>query len=110
MRRRTAIAWLTAAVAGLVLVGTSVSAAEAPAASGMELYNAKCAMCHGKDGVAKPMAKPSANLNDAAWQKGMSVDAIATVTAEGKNKMPKFADKLTPEQVKAVAEYVLTLK
>ena len=76
----------------------------------MELYNRKCAMCHGKDGVAKKMAEGSANLNDPEWQKTTSVEAVATVTAEGKGKMPKYQDKLSEEEIKAISAYILTLK
>ena len=77
---------------------------------GMTLYNKKCAMCHGKDGVAKKMAEGSANLNDPEWQKSTSVEAINKVTAEGKGKMPKYQDKLSEEEITAISEYVLTLK
>jgi mono/diheme cytochrome c family protein len=80
--------------------------AEGP--DGKALYDAKCAACHGKDGVAKSMAKGSANFNDQAWQKANSSDAIAKVATDGKNKMPKFGEKLQPAEIKAVAEYIKT--
>ncbi len=97
-------------IAVLVLLA---SLAAAPAAlaedEGQALYDKKCAMCHGKDGVAKAMAKGSANLNDAEWQKATSVEDIVKVTLEGKGKMPKYDGKLTHEQIKSVAEYVKKL-
>lgn len=75
------------------------------------LYNAKCAMCHGKDGVAKlPMGKGSANLNDPEWQKSTTVEAVAELISAGKGTMPAYKGKLTPEQIKAIAEYSLKLK
>ena len=80
------------------------------AEDGKTLYEAKCALCHGKDGVAKSTAKGSANLNDPEWQKANGAEAIAKVAAEGKNKMPKYQEKLTPDQIKLIAEYVKTLK
>ncbi len=67
-------------------------------------------MCHGKDGVAKAMAKGSADLNDPEWQKSTSVDSIAKLTTEGKGKMPGYDGKLEPDQIKAIATYVLTLE
>jgi mono/diheme cytochrome c family protein len=77
---------------------------------GKALFDAKCAMCHGKDGVAKPMAKGSKNFNDPAFQKEMSADAIVKVTTDGKGeKMKPFKDKLTGEQIKAVAEYIKSM-
>jgi mono/diheme cytochrome c family protein len=80
------------------------------AADGKALYDAKCAMCHGKDGVAKPMAKGSANFNDAKWQASMTADKIAGVMESGKGKMPAYKGKLSAEEEKAVADYVKTLK
>jgi cytochrome c6 len=77
---------------------------------GKALYDKKCGLCHGKDGVAKKMATGSANLNDAEWQKGATIEGIEKNIVEGKGKMPKFAEKLSPEEIKAIAEYVKTLK
>ncbi len=84
------------------------AAAEAP--DGKALYGSKCAMCHGADGVAKKMAEGSANLNDPEYQKKTSVEAIEKVIHDGKGKMTKYEGKLTAEQIKAIAEYVKTLK
>jgi cytochrome c6 len=99
-----------AAMAVLVIVGSSASPALAEEAKpdGKALYASKCAMCHGADGVAKAMGKPSANFNDPAF--AASVDEIVKITMEGKGKkMPKFEGKLTAEQAHAVAEHVKTL-
>ncbi|HEX6852760.1 MAG TPA: cytochrome c [Candidatus Polarisedimenticolaceae bacterium] len=77
---------------------------------GKALYESKCAMCHGKDGVAKPMAKGSANFNDPAFQKANDAAAIAKVASEGKNKMPAYKDKLSAADIQAIAAHVKTLK
>ena len=100
------LALLVAAFAVIALV----SAPPAQAADGKALYDAKCAMCHGKDGVAKPMAKGSANLNDAKWQEATKVEAIETAITGGKGKMKGYKDKMSAEEIKAVATYVKTLK
>ena len=96
----------------LVVVGlgvyTAAIAAEAP--DGKALYESKCAMCHSKDGTAKPMAKGSSNLNDAKWQEANPAAGIEKITTEGKGTMKGYKDKLTPDQIKAIAEYVKTLK
>jgi cytochrome c6 len=101
------VAVLLAVVAVIALVSAPAAQAEA---NGQALYDAKCAMCHGKDGVAKPMAKPAANLNDAKWQDATKVEAIETVITDGKGKMKGYKDKLTAEEIKAVATYTKTLK
>jgi cytochrome c6 len=90
---------------------SAVAAAPALAAEdGKALYESKCAMCHGKDGVAKSTAKGSANLNDPAFQKANDAAAIVKLTTEGKNKMPAYKEKLSAEQLQAIADYIKTLK
>ena len=98
---------------GLCLTATFFLALGQPALAevdGKALYESKCAMCHGKDGVAKPMAKGSSNLNDPAYQKANDAAAIAKVTSEGKNKMPAYKGKLSDAEIQAVAAHVKTLK
>jgi cytochrome c6 len=94
----------------LLAVALPAMAGSEPAQDGKQLYDKKCALCHGATGVAKPMAKGSANLNDPEWQKKATDEEIAKVTLDGKNKMPKFEGKLTPEQVQAIVAYIRTLK
>ena len=100
---------IVAAVLVLVVAAVAPVLAEDKKEDGKALYTAKCAMCHGADGVAKAMGKGSANFNDPAYQAKATVDEIEKVTLEGKGKMPKFDGKLTPDQAKAVAEYVKTM-
>lgn len=99
--------WMSGSlIVGLLAAGAAPALA---AEDGKTLYDTKCALCHGKDGVAKPAAKGSRNFNDAAFQAEASADAIAKVTAEGKGKMPGYTAKLTPEQISAIAAHVKTL-
>jgi len=92
----------------LVLVGV-VSFPALAAEDGKALYEQKCGMCHGKDGVAKPAGKGSRNFNDPEYQKAATADEIAKITGEGKNKMPGYKSKLTTEQIQAIAAHVKTL-
>ena len=106
MKKSSGILFLVLAAA-LVVVP-----ALAQDASGEDLYNKKCALCHGKDGVAKKMAEGSANFNDAEFQAGATVESIVKVTAEGKadTKMKGYADKLSEAEIKAIAEYIKSIK
>ena len=79
------------------------------AEDGKALYESKCAMCHGTDGVAKKMAAGSKNFNDPAWKKAATVESIVKDTKDGVGKMKGLGDKLSAEQMKAIAEYTLTL-
>lgn len=81
--------------------------------SGKELYQKKCALCHGPDGVAKPMwAKQGAkNFNDPSWQKEMTDDAIAKVVNEGisAKKMPSYKGQLKADEIAAIIKHIRTL-
>jgi mono/diheme cytochrome c family protein len=77
---------------------------------GAAVYKGKCAMCHGDNGVAKKMAEPSRNLNDPKFQESATKEDIVKILTEGKGKKKSMKDKLTPEQIAAVSEYVKTLK
>lgn len=100
---------LAACLTVLALIGAAALPAFAEGPDGKALYDGKCAMCHGKDGVAKAMAKGSRNFNDAEFQK-LSADEIVKVTTEGKNKMPAYKEKLKAEEIQAIATYVKTIK
>ena len=100
----------TIALAATGMVAVLMVGPVAAAEDGAALYKSKCVMCHSDNGVAKKMAEPSANLNDPKWQEANPVEAIAKVITEGKGKMKGFSDKLTPEQVNAIAAHVKTLK
>ena len=76
---------------------------------GESTYKARCAFCHGKDGVPKSFAKGAAAFNDETWKKETSLEAIEKVVAEGRKRMPAFKNKLTPEEIKAVSAYLMTL-
>ncbi len=101
---------LALSVVALAVFALASAPVARAAEDGKALYDAKCARCHGKDGVAKPMAKGSANFNDAKFQASMTADKIVALMETGKGKMPSYKGKLTPEQEKAIADYVKTLK
>lgn len=99
------LGWVALAAFAAFIVLPAVAAED-----GKALYESKCALCHGKDGVAKATAKGSANLNDPAWQKANDAAAIVKLTTEGRNKMPAYKEKLSAEQLQAIADYIKTLK
>lgn len=81
---------------------------QAQGTDGKALYEKKCAMCHGKDGVAKKLGKGSADLNDPEWQETPLEDVIKDIV-DGVGKMKGYKDKLSEEEIKAIAEYCKTL-
>lgn len=101
------------AAAALVLAAGMSFAGDMAMPDGAAIYKAKCAMCHGADGVAKEMwaKKGMKNFNDAMWQKSMSDEAITKDITEGivEKKMPSYKDKLKTEEIAAVVKYLRTL-
>jgi mono/diheme cytochrome c family protein len=69
-----------------------------------ELYQKKCSICHGDDGKlavagAKDLTKST-----------LSVEEIDAQIAFGKGTMPPHKDVLTKEEIRAIAEFTLTLR
>jgi len=99
----------TAAVILLAALIAGPAFAQAP---GADTYKAKCAMCHGADGLAAtPMGKTMKILSfkDASMVKAPDAQFIAS-TKNGKGKMPAYTGKLTDAQIKDVISYIRTLQ
>ena len=98
-------------------VGTSVAAAQAAPAQepdGAALYRQHCRTCHGMKGVPTQrmvgLYPELKTLADSAFQAGLSVDSITAVMRRGAGRdMKSFTEKLTPEEMAAVARFVKTL-
>ena len=95
-------------LAGLIAVCTIPSRAQS---AGETLFKTKCAACHGPDGKGEvPMGKKlgARNLSSPEVQ-GQSDAQLVDVMTKGKNKMPAYAGKLTPEQMADLAAYIREL-
>ena len=107
---KTALKLMMAAV---LVVGMSGAAR----ADGTEMYNKKCASCHGKDGKAATAmgkkyeikdltdAKVQAGSTDAQWEKTILEGAK---NAEGKMTMP--ATKVSPAEAKDLVKVCRSFK
>ncbi len=76
------------------------------AGQGAKLFSANCAACHAGGGNRVVAAK---TLKQSALDKyGINTEeAIMYQIKKGKNAMPAFAKKLSNDQIKEVADYVL---
>lgn len=74
-----------------------------------KLYAKKCAMCHGVNGVPKKFAKGSPDFSNTEWKNSVSEEDLVIVISKGKGKMPSFQSRLTEDQIKALAAYLLAL-
>jgi mono/diheme cytochrome c family protein len=70
---------------------------------GKQIYGNRCALCHGADGDGKGVIMQTAPFGADFW-KANDDAAISKTIVEGKGRMP--AIPLSPEETKAVAEYM----
>ncbi|MEO1399902.1 MAG: c-type cytochrome [Cyanobacteria bacterium J06635_1] len=101
--------YVFSAIAVLMTVASLMVASPAFAADlaeGAQVFSGNCAACHagGRNVVnaAKTLQKSDLDQYDMA-----SIEAIKAQVTNGKNAMPAFAGRLTPEQIESVAAYVL---
>ncbi len=114
-RRRTLVAFL--------LVWLLPIAACADALDPVKLYKENCLRCHGESGDGKGAAHTNLRPWPRDFQKGVfkfrstplgtlpTVEDVQRVIAKGilRSAMPPFETFLTPEEIRALAEYTLTL-
>ena len=92
-------------------LGTPVAAAQTP--DGAAVYRQHCRTCHG--GTGNPSQRMLGlypklkTLSDSTLMANLSVDSIVAVVRKGAGDMKPFAEKLSPEEMTAVAQYVRTL-
>jgi cytochrome c6 len=98
--------------AALMLLAISFAGTAFAQTSAADLYKAKCAMCHGADGLATtPTAKSFKVLSFKDPTMLSASDAqFITSTKDGKGKMPAYKDKLTDAQIKDVIAFIRTLQ
>lgn len=75
-----------------------------PEPTAAEMFNVKCALCHGKDGKLNVAGAPDLTKTK------LSLDERIQIITFGKGTMPPQGQILTEEQIKTLAQYVETLK
>jgi len=84
---------------------TSDSTAESkPVVDGAKIYKQNCELCHGPDG--KLGANGSKNLTVSE----LDLNGRIAMVSKGKGVMMAFENILSLSEIKAVAEYTMTLK
>jgi mono/diheme cytochrome c family protein len=102
------------AAAVILSFGLAPSNAAAQAPDGAALYRQNCRTCHGLRGTPpRSMVSVYPNLKamgDSAFLRTRSVDSIAAVLRHGAGRdMKSFANRLSPEEITAVAKFVKAL-
>lgn len=98
---------------GLVVLTSSAQRASAQATDGKTVYDENCKKCHGV--IGNPPKNMKAKYEkiatfDAKFLADHSADSIKKVLIKGKSEdMKSFKDKLSGEEIDAVAKYVREL-
>jgi mono/diheme cytochrome c family protein len=85
---------------------TAVSAQTQPTDAGLTanpVFQNNCAKCHGKTATGRHFAGPSLISEKAA---ATSPDDLHNIITNGKGRMPKFATKLTPEEIDTLVHQI----
>lgn len=72
--------------------------------NGKEIFEKKCAKCHGKDGTKRLFG--AKKLQESILTSAETLEIITN----GKGKMPSWKENLTTEQINEVATYIATLR
>lgn len=99
-------------VALLLTVSARPAMAQAP--DGQAIYKENCKSCHGINGVPpereRVKYKKLRTLGDSGFVTSLSQDSIVTILTNGIDKnMKSFKDKLSADEIRAVAGYVKEL-
>lgn len=95
-------------VAPLLVFQAVAKTADKP--DGAAVFKEKCTMCHGPDGKGFAAIK-TPDFTDPKWQASITDDQIIETIKNGKKgtPMPPFGDKLSEDEIKAVAAYIRSL-
>ncbi len=75
-----------------------------------DIYNHKCAVCHGKDGLGHTMKGKQVHVKDVHANMKDSEEEMIKVATNGKGEnMDSYKGELTPAQIKGVVEYYRSL-
>lgn len=77
----------------------------------MNVYNNKCAKCHGQNGQATTRGGNlgANNFADINWQKSVTDEEISNTITNGKKKMPSWKGKLSQTEIDGLVHYVRVL-
>jgi len=105
--------WRAVIAAGIIVLGLLwISGIPGNAQeTGDAIFKAKCAMCHGPDGVGKTKMGEMLKVPDlhSAEVQARTDAELAQVITKGKNKMPASEGKLDKEQIGKLVAFVRDL-
>ncbi len=99
------------AIGALVMLAAAARLPQPQEPDGEAIYQKQCRKCHGATGTPSTrMTEMYPTLKPLSEMTGVSADSIITLLVNGGTEgMKTYKDKLTTEEMRAVAEYTLTL-
>ncbi len=78
---------------------------------GASIFKSKCAMCHGPDGSGNTAMGKSMKLRPLGSREVQSQKdpQLTAIIADGKNKMPGYKGKLSPDEIKQLVRHIRSL-
>lgn len=85
-----------------------------PATDPIELFKSRCAACHGEggagDGIASVAYNPKpTDFTEAEFAATRTLDQVEAAITDGVKAMPPFAQMLSPDEIRAMAGYLMEL-
>jgi mono/diheme cytochrome c family protein len=100
------------AMSGLIFAGCKGNPLTPQQAAGQQLYEGRCAHCHGENDLRLKPAPPNIQgvLTKSLLPSGARASdvAVRNLVLTGKNKMPSFQGRFTEEQMAALLAYLHT--
>jgi cytochrome c6 len=100
--------WTGMMISGALVAAYLLSGPARAQDAGEKVYKAKCATCHGADGVgATPVGKATKARDFCSDEVKKETDEDWTqIIVKGKNKMPAYDKKLSDAEIKGVVAYI----
>jgi cytochrome c6 len=110
VRKATKRSWLAVGVLALATTSLLAPAGLLAQDEAADLYNKKCAVCHGKDGLGNTAKGKKVHVKDVhANMKDSEADMIKAVTDGKGDDMDSYKKEFTADQIKALVAYYRSL-
>ena len=90
----------------VVMMALSAQPAGSANLTANPIFQNNCAKCHGKTAEGRHLGGPSLISDKTS---GASGDDLRNIITNGKGRMPKYASKLTPEEIDTLVEQIRSL-
>jgi mono/diheme cytochrome c family protein len=96
----------TCAVCAAFATASAQTASPGATLTSNPVYEKNCAKCHGKTAEGRHFGGPSLLAENTTAK---SSDDLSKIINNGKGRMPKYASKLTPEEVDTLVQQIRAL-